>query len=129
MNFLDNILQNDRFAIVNGVELVEVNERYAIAKAPIRPDSLNADGVAQGGFVYTLADLCFTYLSNYLHPRTVTKGGSISYMAPAKGDVLYAKAVELGRSKHNNVVQVTVYTDTGTIAVCQFDGFIQPLDH
>lgn len=128
MNFLDNILQNDRFAIVNQVELMELHADYAIARAPIHPDSLNADGVAQGGFIFTLADLCFTYLSNHLHPRTVTQMATATYVAPAKGEWLYARATELSVTKHNNVVNVVVTDDNGdTVAVFQFNGFISPL--
>ena len=111
MSFLERILNNDRFAILNHVELVEVNEQYAVAKAPIQPDSLNADGVAQGGFIFTLADLCFTFLSNHLHPRTVTQMATATYVAPARGDWLWAKATEVSATRHNNVVQVVVYDD------------------
>ena len=125
MSFLDHILQNDRFAIANHVELVELGADYALAKAPIHPDSLNADGVAQGGFIFTLADLCFTFLSNHLHPRTVTQMATATYVAPARGEWLYAKATELSLSKHNNIVSVVVTDDQGaTVAVFQFNGFI-----
>ena len=128
MSFLDHILQNDRFAIVNKVELVELGADYALAKAPIRPDCLNADGVAQGGFIFTLADLCFTFLSNNLHPRTVTQMATATYVAPARGQWLYAKATELSLSKHNNIVSVVVTDDNGaTVAVFQFNGFISPI--
>jgi len=128
MKFLDNILQNDRFAIANLVELVEVTPQYALAKAPIRPDSLNADGVAQGGFIFTLADLCFTYLSNYLHPRTVTQMATATYVAPARGAWLFAKATEISQTRRNNIVQVVVTDEEGnTVAVFQFNGFIAPI--
>ena len=128
MNFLENILQNDRFAIANHVELVEVTSAYAIAKAPIHPDSLNADGVAQGGFIFTLADLAFTYLSNHLHPRTITQMATATYVAPASGQWLWAKATEVSTTRHNNVVQVVVTDDGGnTVAIFQFNGFIAPL--
>ena len=129
MTFLENIQQNDRFAIANGIELVEVNGDYATAKAPIHPDSLNADGVAQGGFIFTLADLCFTYLSNHLHPRTVTQMATATYIAPAKGQWLYAKAVELSVTKHNNVVSVTVTDEREkVVGIFQFNGFIAPIE-
>ena len=128
MNFVDYIQKNDRFAIVNQVELVELSAEYALAKAPIRPDCLNADGVAQGGFVFTLADLCFTFLSNHLHPRTVTQVASATYTAPARGNWLYARATELSCTRHNNVVNVVVTNDLGTtVGVFQFNGFIAPL--
>ncbi|MBQ4444471.1 MAG: PaaI family thioesterase [Clostridia bacterium] len=125
MNFLDHILKNDRFAILNKVELVEVSAEYAIAKAPVTENALNADGVAQGGFIFTLADLCFTFLANYLHPRTVTQMATATYVAPAKGKWLWAKAVELSATKHNDVVQVTVTDEDGnTVGLFQFNGFI-----
>ncbi len=128
MDFVEYIRQNDKFAIANGIDAVEITDQYAIAKAPIRPDCLNADGVAQGGFIFTLADLCFTYLSNHLHPRTVTQTATATYVAPATGHTLWAKAVELSASRHNNVVSVTVTNDEGaTIAIFQFNGFIAPL--
>lgn len=128
MNFVQHIQQNDRFAIANHIELVELTDQYAVAKAPIHPDSLNADGVAQGGFIFTLADLCFTYLSNHLHPRTVTQTAGATYIAPARGQWLWAKATELSCTRRNNVVSVVVTNDEGaTVAIFQFNGFIAPL--
>lgn len=128
MTFLEKILQNDKFAIANHVELVEVCEEYAIAKAPIHPDSLNADGVAQGGFIFTLADLSFTFLSNYLHPRTITQMATATYVAPARGAWLFAKATEVSQTRHNNIVQVVVTDEGGaTVGVFQFNGFIAPI--
>ena len=51
MSFLDHILEGDTFAIYNQIKLEEVCDDYAIASAPLRTESANADGVAQGGFV------------------------------------------------------------------------------
>ena len=129
MNFVEYIQQNDRFAIVNKVELVQLTQEFALAKAPITPDCLNADGVAQGGFIFTLADLCFTFLSNHLHPRTVTQTANATYLAPAKGQWLWAKATQTACTRRNNVVSVCVTDDqNNTIALFQFNGFISPLD-
>lgn len=128
MNFVRHIQEHDRFANANHIRLVEVTDAYAIAEAPIREECMNADNVAQGGFIFTLADLCFTYLSNHLHPRTVTQAVSATYVAPGTGSELTAKAVELSCTRRNNVVSVTVTNDQGTtVAIFQFNGFIIPL--
>ena len=62
--------------------------------------------------------------SNHIHPRTVTQSASITYVAPGRGPVLYAKAKELSRTRHNNTVEVTVYDKNGTVAIAMFNGFI-----
>ena len=124
MDFVEYMKKGDGYAIHNQIELQEICADYAIVRAPLCPDTANADGVAQGGFVYSVADLAFAFFSNHIHPRTVTQSSSITFVAPGRGPVLYAKAQELTCSRHNNTVEVRVYDDHGTVAVALFNGFI-----
>ena len=39
-----------------GIELIEVGERYSIAKMEIQEKHLNAANIVQGGVIFTLAD-------------------------------------------------------------------------
>ena len=61
---IQEFLQGDKFAIMAGVELLEVGNGYARARMEIRPEHLNGGGVCQGGAIFTLADLAFAAAAN-----------------------------------------------------------------
>ena len=115
----------DRFAKHCGVRIVEVNDNYAVCAADITENTLNASDCVQGGMIFTLADLTFSVLANHLHPRTVTQYASVNYLNPAVGKTLFAKAVEVSRTRHNAVYNVEVYNEENVIvATMQASGFI-----
>jgi len=122
---MEKFFERDRFASHCGVKIEEVNSNYAICSAKISDFTLNAADCVQGGMVFTLADLTFSTLANFLHPNTVTQFASITYLNPAVGETLYAKAWEVSRTKHNAVYNVEIYNEKNLIvATCQASGFI-----
>ncbi|MBQ7652858.1 MAG: PaaI family thioesterase [Clostridia bacterium] len=125
VNKMKEFFARDRFAEACGVVIEEVTDEYAVCSAEITDMTLNAGDKVQGGMIFTLADLTFSVLANHLHPVTVTQFASISYLNAAVGKKLYAKAVEISRSKRNAVYEVTVTNDEGlTVAIMQANGFI-----
>lgn len=122
---LKNFFKADKYVGLSGIEILSVGNGKAVVGAKILPHHLNANGVVQGGMLYTIADFAFAVLSNYLHPVTVSQTGSITYIAPADTDYITAEAVELVRRGRNNVVQVTVKDGGGsTVCTATFNGFI-----
>lgn len=116
----------DRFVAGAGVEIVEIDETHATVRAKIEDRHLNADGVVQGGMLYTAADFAFAVLANFLHPVTVTQCGSITYLAAAVTDEITATATETARNGHNTVSEVIVKDGAGnTVCICHFNGFIK----
>lgn len=122
---LKRFFKDDKYIELSGIEILSADDEKAVVGAKILPHHLNANGVVQGGMLYTLADAAFAVLSNNLHPVTVSQAGNIAYIAPADTDYVTAEAVELVRSKRNNVVQVTIKDSTGKIvSTATINGFI-----
>lgn len=120
--------EKDMFAKYCNIRFDELNDDYVICSVEITENTLNATGAVQGGLIFTLGDLCFSALANRLHPRTVTQFASISYLNPAVGKTLFAKAYEIDRTRHNALYNVTIYNDKDvTIATMQASGFIKEL--
>ncbi len=118
--------KNDMFAKHCNIRFDELTDEYVICSVEITENTLNATGSVQGGLIFTIGDLCFSALANRLHPRTVTQFASISYLNPAVGKTLYAKACEVDRNKHNAIYNVRIYNDKNvTIATMQAAGFIK----
>lgn len=123
---LHTFFDKDYFVALTGIELVEVTEEKAVARAKIGKQHLNGNGCVQGGMLYTLADFTFAVLGNYLHPLTVTQGGHITYIRPAYTDEIIATATETERAGHNSISEVIIRDKQGQIVcVCNFNGFVK----
>lgn len=61
---LIEFFKKDRFAVMAGVELLEVKQGYAKARMLVTKEHLNGGGVCQGGALFTLADLAFAAAIN-----------------------------------------------------------------
>ncbi len=99
---------DDRFAVENGAEILEVGEGYALCRMPITARHRNARGAVMGGAVFTLADFAFAVAANHEVPSTVTLNANINFLASPKGDEMFAeaRAVKVGRSSCCYRVQV-----------------------
>ncbi|MBQ7831385.1 MAG: PaaI family thioesterase [Clostridia bacterium] len=121
--------KKDAFVEGMGAEVVELNANRAIVRAKITPAHYNANGCAQGGMLYTLADFAFALHANYLHPATVTQMGSISYLKAAYTDEVTATATEKARSGHNTVSEVVLRDKAeNVVCICTFNGFVKDVD-
>lgn len=117
----------DRYIIRNGIEIDEINEKYAVCSVVVGDNHLNANDVVQGGMIYTIADFTFAVLSNYLHDTfTVSQSATISYLRPAACKKIFARAEELSATVHNCIYKVTVYDEEAkALAIAQINGFIK----
>ena len=119
----------DRFVEWIGAEIVELTKDKAVVKTLVQPQHQNANGCAQGGMLYTVADYTFALHANYLHPASVTQGGHAQYLRPVKvGETLTFTARETVRVGHNSVSEV-VATNAQDEIVCvfHFNAFIKEL--
>ncbi|HHX49475.1 MAG TPA: PaaI family thioesterase [Clostridiales bacterium] len=125
---LVEFFKGDTFAVCNNIKIVEANENYAICKAAISEDSLNGDGVIQGGLIYTLADFAFAIFANYIAPITLTQVGNISYVKAGHKDnrYIFAKATLIDKTERNIFCKVLVTDEwDNIIAIANFNGFIK----
>ena len=113
--------QKDVYAMeTTGVVIEEVGDGFAVCSLVPDERHVNADGVVQGGALYTLADFCFAVAENGETivreglPNTVTLNAAVNYLRPAKlGEKLVAtaKRVKGGRTACYYEVNVTADKD------------------
>lgn len=100
-----------------GMEIVEVKAGRATLAMTIRPNMVNGQGIAHGGFIFTLADSAFAFACNSHNERVVAAQGNITFIRPGKtGDRLVATAREISRSGRSGIYDVRVTVDDVVIA-------------
>ncbi|MCR5275605.1 MAG: PaaI family thioesterase [Clostridiales bacterium] len=118
---------NDRFATeAAGVIIEEAGDQVCRCSMKITPVHKNAAGGVMGGAIFTLADLTFAVAANFGGRMTVSISSNISFVGPAKGEILYsvARCVKSGRSACFYEVDIT--DDLGNkVAVVTFTGFVK----
>ncbi|MDR2164460.1 MAG: PaaI family thioesterase [Zoogloeaceae bacterium] len=108
----------DRFAASAGVVIDMVTEDAVECGMALAPKHLNAGGVAQGGAIFTLADLAFAvhanlpFLCGASVGMTVGQSNSISFLAAPRGKRLIARSTCLSRGRSVSVFRVEVRDDT-----------------
>lgn len=115
------LVRRDRFAARQGIRLVELREGYARATMRLGPDHLNGVGTAQGGAIFTLADLAFAACCNSHGTVAVALDVAITFARAAVTGRLTAEAREIARSRRVSVCDVRV-TDAAGALVASFKG-------
>jgi acyl-CoA thioesterase len=83
----------------------------------VRPDMVNGQRIAHGGFIFTLADSAFAFACNTHNERVVAAQGNITFIRPGKlGDRLIAAAREVSRSGRSGIYDVRVTVEDTVIA-------------
>ena len=113
-------VERDAFARHVGIELMEVRAGFAKARLRLGPQHLNGVGVAQGGVIFSLADLAFAAACNQDAPVTVAINASICFMKAVREGVLHAQAEEVTSNPRLGAYSVRVTDDAGqTVATFQ----------
>jgi phenylacetic acid degradation protein PaaD len=104
-----------------GMEIVEIGPGRATLAMTIRPDMVNGQRIAHGGFIFTLADSAFAFACNSHNERVVAAQGNITFLRPGKlGDRLVATAREISRSGRSGITDVRV--TAGDTVLAEFRG-------
>lgn len=121
-NKLLDFFKKDRFAMTNGIRLVEAKPGYAVAKMEIRDSHLNTVNIVQGGAIFTLADHAFAAASNAGGLVTLSTSAHISYFRPVRG-VFSLTAIASAVSASNKICcyNVDVFDDDNVL-VARFIG-------
>ena len=67
-----------------GMELVEVKPGRATLTMKVRPEMVNGQRIAHGGFIFTLADSAFAFACNSHNERAVAAQCNVSFIRPGK---------------------------------------------
>lgn len=109
----EKLNRDDRFCRYNEMRIDVIRPGYAEAVMEITENKLNGLGIAQGGAIFTLADLAFAGASNAAGFRTVAFTSNISFIRPGTGRRLRAVATEVSRGRRTGVYSVQVFNDDG----------------
>ena len=116
----------DRYATeTTGVLIQEAQPGQSVCTLPLRPELLNANNIPMGGAIFTLADFAFAVAANgHSQQITVSQHVSITFLSPAKGRTLTAKACCLKAGRSTCLYGVDVTDDLGTyVAHVTVNGF------
>ena len=104
-----------------GMEIVEIGVGFATLAMTVRPDMVNGQRIAHGGFIFTLADSAFAFACNSHNDRVVAAQGQITFIKPGKlGDRLVATAREVTRGGRSGIYDVRV--TSGDTVIAEFRG-------
>ncbi len=104
-----------------GMEIVEIAPGRATLAMTVRPDMVNGQRIAHGGFIFTLADSAFAFACNSHNERVVAAQGQITFIKPGKlGDRLVATAREVTRGGRSGIYDVRV--TAGETVIAEFRG-------
>ncbi|GAX89284.1 phenylacetic acid degradation protein [Effusibacillus lacus] len=109
----------NRFNHYLGIEIQHLDDQGCKAALKIRPDFYNSiDGVVHGGVTSTLADVAMGYAAAP-HvdgvQQCVTVESKISYLAPARGDLLLAESKVIKRGSKIIVMEARITTGDGEL--------------
>jgi acyl-CoA thioesterase len=100
-----------------GMEILQIKPGEAVLAMTIGPNMVNGQGIAHGGFIFTLADSALGFACNSHNQRAVTAHCNISFIRPARlGDRLIAAAREISRTGRSGIYDVRVSVDDVAIA-------------
>ena len=104
-----------------GMTIVEIGPGRATLSMTVKPEMVNGQRIAHGGFIFTLADSAFAFACNSHNERVVAAQGQITFIKPGKlGDRLIAKAREISRSGRSGIYDVRV--TAGDTVIAEFRG-------
>lgn len=118
---IKEFFKGDKFAVLAGVELMEIGNGYAKARMEVSPMHLNGGGVCQGGAIFTLADFAFAAATNSHAKLTLSVTSSINFFKAESQGYLYAEAREVLNHKRLSNCEVKITNEKGE-TVATFNG-------
>ena len=107
--------ENDKFATENGAVIDEIGDYTATCSLKITDSHRNAMGAVMGGVYFMLADFAFAVAANWKKIGCVSLHSDISFLGPAKGDILIAKAICIKNGKTTACYRVDVTDNLGNL--------------
>ena len=100
------------FMYHNNYSLVELKEEeYSIVKVELKEQALNPFGIAHGGLIFGLGDTAMGIVVNTKEKIAVTLSSNITYLRPAKGSYLIAKAKMVKKGKTISYLNAEIYNE------------------
>ena len=109
------IFEGDRFATENGAIIDKIGERSATCSLRITNSHRNAIGAVMGGVYFMLADFAFAVAANHEKMGCVSLRSDISFLGPARGEMLVARASCIKEGKTTSCYRVDVSDEQGNL--------------
>jgi len=101
--------EKDACAQAYGIDIIEMNDGYAVLTMQVTPQMLNGHQSCHGGQLFTLADTAFAYACNSKGLAAVASGCAIEFIRPAfAGDRLTATAQVRHQGKQTGVYDIEI---------------------
>ncbi len=115
-----DVIAAQPFSRLLGAEIADFSERGVELRLPITPQLLQQDGFVHGGVLSYVADNAITFAGGgALGPAVVTSEYKISYLRPAKGETLVARATVVHAGRSLAVCDCEVfYVEEGNARLC-----------
>lgn len=114
----------DPYAKFLGIQIEKVEEGEAVVSIRVKENMLNFHGAANGGLIFSLADVAFAIASNSYGQTSVGINVSINYMKAAMlGDSLTATAQEVSKNPRLALYRLTVRNQINEI-IAVADGMV-----
>ena len=107
--------QNDHFATENGAVISELGNNYAVCTLELTERHCNALGNVMGGAVFMLGDFAFAVASNWGKRHTVSTTSQITFLRPAKGNSLKARAEMIREGRTSVYYEVSIWDETNNL--------------
>jgi acyl-CoA thioesterase len=120
---IKEFINNDKFASLLGIELLEAGEGRAKAKLEIRDEHLNSINIAHGGAIFSLADLAFAAASNSYGNIAVAINANISFLKAMGKGILYAEASEISKNRKLATYNIII-RNAGDEIIASFQGTV-----
>ena len=109
------IIADDLFSQWLGIELVAIKEGYSKILLRIRPEMINAIGMAHGGIVFSLADTALALACNGRNKASVTLESAINFIKPVhENDIISAETTEIHNGQSTGLYQITITNQAGS---------------
>lgn len=104
------VLAAQPFSLLMGAEVTDLSERGVELRMRITPHLLQQDGFVHGGVLAYAADNAITFAGGgALGPAVVTAEVKISYLRPAKGEAIVARATVVHAGRNLAVCKCDVF--------------------
>ncbi len=113
----------DKFAIHNGIELLDAAPGWAKVSMKIAPYHMNGARTVHGGAIFTLADFAFAVASNSHGKLSMGINTSVSFVKSATKGTLYAEAQEQAINPKLASYHVHI-TDDNNEVIALFQGMV-----
>ena len=104
----ETLAKDKGFINNNNFEVIKVKENYCELDGIITQSSLNHIGIVHGGYIFGLADTAAGIAAMTSGGNVVTIDSTISYIKPAKGSRITAKASAIKTGKTISVFEVQI---------------------